>query len=169
MAKRQHALSADGFPGAAWAANYTSVSRIPLHPVSGAPNEDYNSGIISPLSHAAYSFMHGGLSPRIAQLYGTPYPSTLNEIGASLLRRCQTRTPLPPHPPAPYHGLPSDSPQKEHDFYGNDGPVWFRGWAEAPDHVVCAAVDEVLNLIGVKRMIMGHTPDFEVSPSSVLS
>lgn len=110
--------------------------------------------------------MHGGLSPRIAQLYGVPYPSRLNTIGASLLRRCQTRTPPPPHPPGPYTGLPSDSPQEEHDFYGDDGPVWFRGWALAPEDVVCAAVDEVTNLIGVKRLIMGHTTNIKVCRTS---
>ncbi|GJJ14829.1 hypothetical protein Clacol_009097 [Clathrus columnatus] len=162
VAKRQFALSLKGFPGAAWATNYTTVSRIPLHPTSGAPNADYAPNT-SPLSHAAYSFMHGGISPHIAKQYGTPYPSRLNDVGASLLRRCQTRKPPPPHPPAPYHGLPSDSPREEHDFYGAEGPVWYRGWAELPDQVVCSAVDQVIELIGVKRLIMGHTPNFKRS------
>ena len=42
--------------------------------------------------------------------------------------------------------------------------VWYRGWALEPEDVACAKVDKVLKETGTRRMIMGHTPDFEVSP-----
>lgn len=171
VAQRQAALST-GAIGAAWAANYTAVSRIPLHPSSGKPNSDFTpSSTSSPLSHAALSFMHGGLSPVFAASYGTPYPSRINTIGASLLRKCQRRQPLPsPHPPAPYAGLPPDATPEESAFYSADGPVWYRGWAERDDEaLMCPAAEALAKQIGVKRLIMGHTPDFNVGSSVVLA
>jgi len=161
VAKRQAALST-GAIGAAWATNYTAVSRIPLHPSSGRPNSDFiPSSTPSPLSHAALSFMHGGLSPIFAASYGSPYPSRINTIGASLLRKCQRRQPPPsPHPPAPYAGLPPSAAQEESEFYSADGPVWYRGWAERDEELICPAAEALAKQIGVKRLIMGHTPDF---------
>lgn len=50
-------------------------------------------------------------------------------------------------------------------MYGADGPVWYRGWALESEMQVCKEVDGVLGKIGAKRMIMGHTPDFEVCGS----
>jgi hypothetical protein len=47
-------------------------------------------------------------------------------------------------------------------MYGNDGPLWYRGWALESDNEVCSSVDDVLEKTGVRRMIMGHTPDFQV-------
>jgi hypothetical protein len=48
-------------------------------------------------------------------------------------------------------------------MYGTDGPLWYRGWALESDKEVCSSVDSVLEKTGVRRMIMGHTPDFQVS------
>jgi hypothetical protein len=48
-------------------------------------------------------------------------------------------------------------------MYGTDGPLWYRGWALESDKEVCSSVDGVLKKTGVRRMIMGHTPDFQVS------
>jgi hypothetical protein len=39
--------------------------------------------------------------------------------------------------------------------------LWYRGWALDDEDKVCAAVDAVLEKTGTRRMIMGHTPDFE--------
>ncbi|KIJ52500.1 hypothetical protein M422DRAFT_26084 [Sphaerobolus stellatus SS14] len=160
--KRQAAL-ASGAIGSAWSSNYTVVSRIPLHPISGIPNADYKaSRSPSPFSHAALSFMHGGLSPGFTETYGTPYPSRINSIGATLLRRSQRRQPPPPpHPPAPYTGLPPGSTPEEAALYNAEGPLWYRGWAEHSEADVCSKVDGVMEKIGVRRLIMGHTPDFK--------
>jgi hypothetical protein len=38
-----------------------------------------------------------------------------------------------------------------------EGPVWSRHYAEDPDAADCAMLDEVLGVIGVERMIVGHT------------
>jgi len=158
VAARQKMLST-GRIGRSWAANYTTTSRLPLHPSLGPPNTDYDPTHKSVLAHAAISFVHGGLAPTYPDL--TPFPSRINQIGTSLLRKLQSRAPPPPHPPHPYPGLPKDATVSENRLYGNDGPLWYRGWALDPEEQVCAAVDAVLQKTGTRRMVMGHTPDFE--------
>lgn len=160
-------MIATGKIGRAWAQNYSTASRLPLHPSLGPSNTDYPPTgdareIItnSPLSHAAISFVHGGLAPAYPQL--SPFPSAINALSKSLLHKLQHQSPLPaPHPPNPYPGLPGATREEER-LYGNDGPLWFRGWALESDEQVCSSVDAVLKKTGVRRMIMGHTPDFQV-------
>jgi len=160
VAARQKMLQT-GRIGKAWAANYSVTSRVPFHPSIGTTNLDFDPSahISNPLAHAALSFVHGGLSPTYPHL--TPYPSRINGIGRQLLRKLQEREMPPPHPPAPYAGLPNDATGEEHRLYGQDGPLWYRGWAQDPDQQVCQSVDEVLKKTGVRRLIMGHTPNFQ--------
>jgi len=149
--------------GKSWATNYTTTSRLPLHPSLGPPNTDYDPSFPSSISHSALSFVHGGLAPTYPDL--TPYPSKINEISSSLLRKLQTRTFPPVHPPNPYPGLPKTATKEEHRLYGGDGPLWYRGWAldqdEGFEGGLCDRADVVMEKIGVRRMIIGHTPDFE--------
>ena len=108
--------------GRSWARNYTSASRLPLHPSLGPPNTPYppvSSGVHfqkegevgeyttheDPMSHAALSFVHGGLSPTYPDL--SPFPTRINELSDSLLAKLQHRSQPPPYPPNPYPGLPS--------------------------------------------------------------
>lgn len=117
-----------GIIGRSWANNYTTASRLPLHPSIGPPNtpyppahakhvlyqkEDVNMEELDlsfyhdendPLSHSALSFVHGGLSPTYPDL--TPFPSRINGIAEKLLSKLQNRVQPPPHPPYPYPGLP---------------------------------------------------------------
>ncbi|KAH9960883.1 Metallo-dependent phosphatase-like protein [Russula dissimulans] len=165
VAERQAMLST-GRIGRAWAANYTTTSRLPLHPSLGDPNDDFPplddsvaSRLPTPLSHAAYSFVHGGLAPNYPHL--SPFPSAINAIGRALLRKLQHREQPPPHPPHPYPGLPSSATSKEKELYGSYGPLWYRGWAQDDEDKVCREVDAVLEKTGTRRMIMGHTPNFE--------
>jgi hypothetical protein len=157
--------------GRSWAANYTTTSRLPLHPSLGPPNTDYDSSFPSPISHSALSFVHGGLAPTYPDL--TPYPSRINEISSSLLRKLQTRQFPPVHPPNPYPGLPKTATKEENRLYGGDGPLWYRGWALDQDEGVegglCDRADVVMEQIGVRRLIIGHTPDFEVCSRPLLS
>ncbi|KAF8573536.1 Metallo-dependent phosphatase [Ramaria rubella] len=160
--QRQAAITT-GPIGSAWIQNYSVTSRVPLHPSSGEPHGDYTpSRTPSALSHASLSFTHGGISPVFVKAHGTPYPSAINKLGVSLLRRCAARHPQPdPHPPAPYMGLPPGSTPAEHALYDTDGPLWYRGWAMDDEKDVCERVDGVMQKIGVRRLIMGHTPDFQ--------
>ncbi|KAG8892953.1 hypothetical protein FRC01_013857, partial [Tulasnella sp. 417] len=158
---RQQML-AKGWLGQAWRANYTITTRLPLHPSLGPINTDYDpgkAGRLQDISHAAVSFLHGGLSPTYADL--TPYPSRINSLGASLVKKLQEQRPLPPpHPPNQYPGLPHTATEREHELYGGNGPLWYRGWAMDKDAVVCSKVDAVLEKLGVRRLVMGHTPNF---------
>lgn len=156
-----------GLIGKAWQQNYSiTVSRVPLHPFAGQVNLDYNPSAenSSPLSRAALSFVHGGLSPSYGQL--TPYPSRINSVGARLLQRLLERDFPQTHPPHPSTGLPDDATPEEKKLFGATGPLWYRGWAMDEEEEVCGNVDAVLERIGVRRLIMGHTPNFKVSPSS---
>ena len=183
--------------GRTWAANYTTALRLPLHPSMGPPNTPYpaydqnqndagsldnydhiNQDEYHPLSHAALSFVHGGLSPTYSNL--SPFPTRINELSAALLRKLQHRKQPPPHPPYPYPGLPpskgscvslscrllsywlSGTTEEEEEMYSSNGPLWYRGWALHSEEQVCEQVEEVLKKTGTRRMIMGHTPDFEV-------
>ncbi|PSR75584.1 hypothetical protein PHLCEN_2v9064 [Hermanssonia centrifuga] len=161
IAQERQKMLMTGRIGKTWAGNYTTTSRLPLHPSLGPPNTDYDPSLLSSLSHAAVSFVHGGLAPNYPDL--TPFPSRINNLGHTLLRKLQHRNPPPaPHPPNPYPGLPHDATPAEHRLYGTDGPLWYRGWALDSEAKACKAVDDVLQRTGTRRMIMGHTPDFEV-------
>lgn len=125
---------ATGRIGRAWATNYTTASRLPLHPSIGPPNTPYpppsslaqhfekddddeaghshffddasaDAHGLGPLSHSALSFVHGGLSPSYSGL--SPFPSRINDLSTSLLQKLQNREQPPPHPPHPYPGLPA--------------------------------------------------------------
>ncbi|KXN84765.1 hypothetical protein AN958_12192 [Leucoagaricus sp. SymC.cos] len=181
IAARQEVLST-GFIGRSWAHNYTATSRLPLHPHIGPPNTPFPSPHAKdlhfqkeedgeemdysiyynkkePLSHAAVSFAHGGLSPTYPDL--TPFPTRINEIAKSFLKKLQYRQQPPPHPPYPYPGLPHGTTLEEFHMYDANGPVWYRGWALDDEAKVCAEVESVLARTGTRRMVMGHTPDFE--------
>ncbi|KAF5359114.1 hypothetical protein D9756_003489 [Leucocoprinus leucothites] len=183
ISARQKVLST-GHIGRSWANNYTTASRLPLHPHIGPPNTpfppahakhlhfqkddekdraelDYSVYYDNdePLSHAALSFVHGGLSPTYSDL--TPFPTKINEIAKGFLRKLQFREQPPPHPPYAYPGLPQGTTHDEVHMYDANGPVWYRGWALDDEEKVCSEVEKVLARTGTRRMIMGHTPDFD--------
>lgn len=159
ISARQRMLTT-GSIGRSWVNNYTTAARLPLHPSVGSPNTPYPPADVGPLSQAALSFVHGGLSPSYSNLL--PFPAKINELGYSLLTKLQSRKQPPPHPPNPYPGLPNDATEEELEFYSSNGPLWYRGWAMQKEVTVCKEVDAVLQKTGTRRMIMGHTPDFHV-------
>ncbi|KAG8753569.1 hypothetical protein FRC14_005911 [Serendipita sp. 396] len=92
--------------------------------------------------------------------YLTPYPSSINSIGRSLLHKLQTRPQPPPHPPNPYPGLPASATVAEQYLYDGNGPLWYRGWATENENEACKKIDDVLKRTGTRRLVMGHTPTF---------
>jgi hypothetical protein len=40
---------------------------------------------------------------------------------------------------------------------GNDGPLWFRGYVQAPEADACPALEKALKALGATRMVVGHT------------
>lgn len=167
ISARQKAVTT-GWLADTWAANYTTAARLPLHSLLGPPNTDYPpakgsmyaSANAGPLSHAAFSFVHGGLAPSFPNLQ--PFPSAINTLSGTLLRKLRSRSPQPPpHPPHAYPGLPAGTTREEARLYGGDGPLWYRGWAEEDESKICAHVDQVLQKTGTRRMVMGHTPHLQ--------
>ncbi|KAH7102743.1 Metallo-dependent phosphatase [Auriculariales sp. MPI-PUGE-AT-0066] len=158
--KRYEAI-AHGQIGQTLRKNYRITTRLPLHPAAGKLENDFDpaSTSTSNLSHAALSFVHGGLAFGLPGL--TPYPSYLNNLGASLVKKLTERTELPqPYPPSTERPtLPETVTQEEITFNGAEGPYWARDWALTDDSdELCQQAVEVLNSIGCERMLMGHTP-----------
>jgi hypothetical protein len=46
-------------------------------------------------------------------------------------------------------------------LFGNDGPLWYRGYALAPESSVCQVLDHALKLLNATRMVVGHTPQMD--------
>lgn len=128
--------------------SYSVAARVPLSP--------YRSS-----SDAFLSFSHGSLHPDLPLL--TPFPSNPNDLANSLLTKALGARPMPrPYPPHPYPGLPASSTTDERELYGSDGVVWWRGLAtEEDESKVCEWVRTLQQRLGVRRIIGGHTPDFE--------
>ncbi len=39
-----------------------------------------------------------------------------------------------------------------------NGPLWFRGYIQAPTPETCSRLDQALRILGARRMVVGHTP-----------
>lgn len=143
--ERRQSLSVDGWLGQEWLANYSATASIALGPYPSSPR---------------LSFTHGSLRPSYSNL--TPYPSAINSLGHSLLLKALTPPLAKPYPPNRYSGLPNGSTKEEAELYAEGGPFWWRGLAEMPDEaVVCDWARELREKLGVRRIVGGHTPNFE--------
>lgn len=86
-------------------------------------------------------FVHGGLDARIIQTFGENPIDELN----SRLRKL----------------LDSEVVSHNHQILGTSGPFWNRFFAEGDDDRVCQRIEETLQRVGAKRMVLGHTPQTE--------
>ncbi|KAI8819319.1 Metallo-dependent phosphatase-like protein [Fimicolochytrium jonesii] len=81
-------------------------------------------------------FLHGGLHPT----WAAQGIDALNKAARTALT---TRTP--------------------HELWGvklfqGDGPLWYRGYANDDEKVVCDTLDTALGMVNATRMVIGHTP-----------
>ena len=98
-------------------------------------------------------FVHAGLPESVVpKLYGTV--DALNEAGGAMLK---------------YHAAPRgakpDAPSKDAKriITGNDGPLWIRSWAMDRAARVCPAIETVVEESQVRRAVVGHTVQEEVT------
>lgn len=128
----------------------------------------FSSSSLRPsLVRQAISFIHAGLPPSLPSSVLLPYPETLNTLAHSLLLKALIAA-SPPHPPNAFPGLPSTCTTAERELWGGEGVLWYRGWAlDEDEERVCEDARQVMQRAGVRRMVMGHTPNFEVSPKGV--
>lgn len=75
--------------------------------------------------------MHGGISLAAAVQYGS-----VEEMNAA------------------YHSMQEVQVQ---GILGNEGPLWYRGYARKSDDRTCTELRKVLDLLGASYMVMGHT------------
>ncbi|CED82228.1 Serine/threonine specific protein phosphatase PP1, catalytic subunit [Phaffia rhodozyma] len=150
LQNRRQALSPRGELGKMWLSNYSLTAKVPLHPLK--------LGSESSSPYPAVSFIHAGLPTYAPNL--TPYPQALNELAKSFLWKALDEQ-ANPSPPYPYSGLPSTLTPDEAHLWGGEGVLWYRGYATDPDVEACRNAKEVMSRIGVRRLVMGHTPNFE--------
>jgi len=151
---RRRVMSTGGWIGQSWLANYSVSARVPYRleggpgftsSVEGADQED-------PFRDAATVFVHGGITPD----YAAKGLSEINRIGKALLHRA-----LAGQLPYPHH-LPPDTPQEEAMLYAEHGPLWERSYAlEDDERLICRQIQLATKRLNVRRMVMGHTPQFK--------
>ena len=153
--------------------HFITALRLPLHPSAGIPNEPYNSNSKSPLSNAALVFVHAGLKfSKTQKKWLDNFPEKINKASASLLKWVQgLKITKPFHPPSMRlyvtqlyfcdlvieHMLTWEEEDLLDQF---SGPLWYRDWAEKGPEAemeVCHEVLTVLNIIGARIIIVGHT------------
>ncbi|PWN52085.1 Metallo-dependent phosphatase [Violaceomyces palustris] len=140
---RRAAMSSTGWIGKDWLENYNVTARVPLLPPQ-------HPSLPSGYSPPSASFVHGGITSRYAGI-GI---DEINRVGRSLLRKGLED----PEPSGRYpHGVTRD----EMDLWSEDGPLWYRGYAYNDNDAACKEAHEATQSLGVKHLVMGHTPHFK--------
>ncbi|SCZ87828.1 BZ3500_MvSof-1268-A1-R1_Chr2-3g05296 [Microbotryum saponariae] len=175
-----------GWIGKTWRANYSIIARVPLAPyglpvppslsieyappINGIPTSlKYvqdpplpplrGEGQQDPFSHAAIAFVHGGTIPEyLRSLFldpGQTLVTKINEIGSSILESLVNDSISPLQ-------LPPKSTDEQRLFWSEKGPMWNREYALHEDEdEICERAKRACDMLGVRRMVMGHTPDFD--------
>lgn len=173
--QRRAALST-GFIGQTWRHNYSITARVPFthsfaslpaslaHTMPKTPRGSSSqiflgdpvppAGARDPFSHAAASFVHGGITPEYLLSLSTSNPiSKINALGSSILYSLLDN-------PAPL-SLPRGATEEEREFWSERGPMWNREYALEEDEAsICERAEKACEMLGVRHLLMGHTPHF---------
>ncbi|RKO88199.1 Metallo-dependent phosphatase-like protein, partial [Blyttiomyces helicus] len=84
-------------------------------------------------------FMHGGMHPKWAK-------KGIDWINAEAHRALTTLTP---------------DQLWQFPLFGDDGPLWYRGYAQDAEEVICGVLQKALDHLKVRRMVIGHTPQYD--------
>ncbi len=107
------------------------------HRVAFGPNGDYGKwirGSEAVIRVGDTLFLHGGVGPKYAD-------SSVDEINRRILEELKDFSKL-------REGIVLDS----------EGPLWYRGLAQESEAALQDHVQHVLKTFGVKRLVVGHTP-----------
>ncbi|GAA6003797.1 hypothetical protein JCM10207_003605 [Rhodosporidiobolus poonsookiae] len=170
-----------GWIGQEWRTNYSINARVPALIDSfppGAPVESFPSvplgstsdrrfvrepasflvddaQALGPFASTATHFVHGGVTDTYLAALDVSNPiSKMNEIGSDILHS------LLQSPAAPL-GLPRGATPEQRLFWSEDGPMWSRIWAIDDEDEICERVESVTRSLRVRRLVMGHTPQFK--------
>ncbi|BGP17777.1 hypothetical protein JCM10213v2_005819 [Rhodosporidiobolus nylandii] len=167
-----------GWIGQEWRTNYSITARVPYlissfppgvpittfptTPVGSSDRRFVSDPISSssaatndPFAYAAASFVHGGIMPEYVDSLKTDRPiDKINAIGSSILYS------LLESPQAPL-SLPRSATPEQREFWSERGPMWARDYALEDEEDICDRVDRVTEMLKVRRLVMGHTPQFE--------
>ncbi len=173
---RRRALSKYGAIGESLAKNYLGALLLPLYPPNKPVNTPHESGKKSQFSHSAIAFVHAGLSPSAYKKL-LPFPTRINSIAKGLVGHLQdfllmnvrnlrfsmgSRVVLVLCDVQLILCIARElDPEQELLCDQKQGPLWYRGLARGPD---CAEVERMLNDIGARRIVVGHTRNEKVCP-----
>ncbi|KNZ62137.1 uncharacterized protein VP01_130g15 [Puccinia sorghi] len=154
---RRRVMSTEGWIGQSWLANYSVSARVPYRLGDATPGgkrrfteSEEDSKDDDPFLDAATVFVHGGITPE----YAAKGLTEINRIGKALLHRA-----LQGH--LPYDHLPPHTPHEEAQLYSEHGPLWERSYAlDDDEHRICRQIQLANKRLNVRRMVMGHTPQF---------
>lgn len=138
-------MSTTGWIGQEWLGNFSITHTIPLLEASHLPKTLARSYDV-PMA----SFVHGGIHPSWAAL-GIEH---INRVGQSLLVKALSES-------SPNGWIPSDATREEAQFYGEGGPLWNRHYATSDETAACLEAKEARKSLGVRHMVMGHTPHLD--------
>ncbi|KAG0151763.1 hypothetical protein CROQUDRAFT_650800 [Cronartium quercuum f. sp. fusiforme G11] len=164
-ANRRKVMSSAGWIGQTWLTNYSVAARVPygldfphlpeISELSTNPTSYFETIVLhstdDPFLYAAAAFVHGGITPE----YATIGITEINRVGHSFLERALQNVKA-------NGGLPSGTPHDERMFYSEHGPLWERSYAlEENEEAICQQIETVIKTLKVRRLIMGHTPQFK--------
>ena len=178
--RQRRAAMTTGWIGQTWRANYSITARVPftagwralppsLTPTlpdtpPGSSSQHFLSEpappplseelTIDPFSQTAGSFVHGGILDEYLDTLGERPIEEINRIGASILASLENAgSPL---------GLPRGANEEMRRFWSEKGPMWARDYAmDEDDQAICEVARRTCERLGVRHLVMGHTPHFE--------
>ncbi|GAA5820620.1 hypothetical protein JCM3770_003555 [Rhodotorula araucariae] len=174
---RREAFST-GWIGQEFRANYSVTARVPYlldfpHDLAapvlpstplgssdrrflGDPEFPGRDAAKNPFLGAAASFVHGGITPEYLASLDSEHPiADINRIGRDIL---YSLLDVPGGVPL---SLPRGAPPEQREFWSERGPMWNRDWALEDEDEICQRVERVCEALNVRRLVMGHTPQFE--------
>ncbi|SNX84911.1 uncharacterized protein MEPE_03620 [Melanopsichium pennsylvanicum] len=140
--ERRHAMSSKGWIGRDWLEQYNVTHTVSLLPLN-------HTGLPSEYVPPKMSFVHGGITPQYASL-GIDH---INTLGQSFLHKALSQG----HP----SWLPTNTTEAEKQLWSESGPLWYRGYASDPENTACVNADKARQALGVRHLVMGHTPHFD--------